>query len=208
MDIILAWMQGSWKWTQWKLISQKFWYKIFETWKELRKLRDSWTKLWNKIKEKIDNWHLVDTNLIMEIVEDFLKNISKNEKIIFDGLPRNLDQYKNFENVMKKFWRNPKLFYISLSKENALKRLLWRFECIWVDTTNNPLITKEECINLWWVVKTREDDTENAINKRLDIFFSETLPIVEKYKESWRLIEINWMQWVNEVFKEFEKNLK
>ena len=166
MDIILAWMQGSGKWTQWKLLAQKFWYKIFETWKELRKIRDSWTELWHKVKERIDNWHLVDTQLIMEILEDFLKNYSENEKILFDWLPRNLEQHTEFRKVMQKFWRHPKLFYISLSKEDALKRLLWRFECVWIDTTNNPLITKEECVKLWWSVKVRDDDTQEAIEKR------------------------------------------
>lgn len=208
MDIILAWMQGSWKWTQWKLIAQKFWYKIFETWKELRKLRDSWTELWNKVKEKIDNWHLVDTSLIMEIVADFLEKISENENVIFDWLPRNLEQYEEFRKVMNKFWRRAELFYISISKEDALKRLLWRFECVWVDTTNNPLITKEECVKLWWTVKVRDDDKEEAINKRLDIFFSETLPIIEKYKELWKFYEINWVQDVDWVFWEIEEILE
>ena len=207
MDIILAWMQGSGKWTQWKLLAQKFWYKIFETWKELRKLRDSWTELWNKIKETIDAWNLVDTNLIMEIVSNFLENISESDKVVFDWLPRNLEQHVEFHKVMQKFWRHSKLFYISLSKEDALKRLLWRFECVWVDTTNNPLITKEECAKLWWTVKVRDDDTEEAIEKRLDIFFSETLPIIEKYKELWKYVEINWLQNVDKVFEEFEKNL-
>lgn len=207
MDIILAWMQGSGKWTQWKLISQKFWYKIFETWKELRKLRDSWTELWNKVKERIDNWHLVDTNLIMEIVSNFLENISKEDKVIFDWLPRNLEQHEAFHKVMKNHWRHAQLFYIALSKEDALNRLLWRFECVWVDTTNNPLITKEECVRLWWTVKVRDDDTKEAIEKRLDIFFSETLPIIEEYKWLWKYIEINWIQSVDEVFAEFKNNL-
>jgi adenylate kinase len=207
MDIILAWMQGSWKWTQWKLISQKFWHKIFETWKELRKLRDSWSELWNKIKERIDNWHLVDTVLIMEIVQDFLKNTSEFDNVIFDWLPRNLEQYNAFHKVMKANWRHARLFHIALSKEDALKRLLWRFECTWVDTTNNPLITKEECRKLWWSIKIRDDDTEEAINKRLDIFFSETLPIIEQYKDLWKYFEINWIQSVNKVFEEIEKIL-
>lgn len=207
MDIILAWMQGSWKWTQWKLISQKFWHKIFETWKELRKIRESWTELWNKIKETIDAWKLVDTSLIMEIVTAFLENISESDKVIFDWLPRNLEQHTEFHKVMQKFWRHPKLFYIALSKEDALKRLLWRFECVWIDTTNNPLITKEECIAQWWTVKVRDDDTKEAIEKRLDIFFSETLPIIEKYEELWKYFEINWLQNVDEVFEEFEKIL-
>lgn len=208
MDIILAWMQGSWKWTQWKLISQKFWYKIFETWKELRKLRDSWTELWNKVKERIDNWHLVDTSLIMEIVTDFLKNISENDNVIFDWLPRNLEQYNAFNEVMKTHWRHAKLFYIALSREDALKRLLWRFECVWVDTTNNALISKDECIAQWWIVKVRDDDTKEAIEKRLDIFFSETLPVIEKYKWLWKYFEINWIQSVDKVFAEIEEILK
>ena len=153
----------------------------------------------------MDSWQLVDTSLIMEIVWEFLKNIWENKKVLFDWLPRNLEQYIQFQNVMEKFSRKWKLVYVSLSKIEAIKRLSWRFECVWVDTTNNPLITKEECIKKWWSIKVRDDDVEDSIKKRIEIFFNETLPIIEKYKKTWNFIEINWIQDVDKVFSEIRK---
>lgn len=204
-DIILFWMQWSWKWTQWKIFAKKNWYKFFETWAELRNITESWSELWNKIKKIIENWQLVDVNIVIEVVENFIKNISQDTWIVFDWIPRNLEQYELFENILKKYWRKPIWVNIILTKDEALNRLLKRFICVWVDTTNNPLITEEECIRLWWTIKKRADDNEEVIIKRINTFINETQPVIEKYKQEWRLYEINWIQSVEEVEKDFSK---
>ena len=198
-DLILFWMQWSWKWTQWKVLAKKYWMKIFETGQELRKIISSWSDLWNKIKEIMNSWNLVDTKVIMEVVDDFLQNISSDEKVIFDWIPRNMEQFEQFEKVMKKSWRNPIAIYIKLEKKEAINRLVKRFNCVWIDMTNNPLMTENECIKLWWKVEKRSDDNEKAISNRLDVFFKETLPVIEKYSEKWKFFEIDWLKNVEEV---------
>lgn len=203
-DLMLFWMQGSWKGTQWKIFAQKYWFKMFETWAELRKITESWSELWNKIKKIIDAGHLVDANIVMEVIEDFLKNTSKEDKIIFDWIPRSLEQQGLFEDIVAKYWRKPVWLNIKLTREEALTRLLKRFTCVWVDTTNNPLITEEECIAKWWTVKRRADDNEESISKRIEAFQMETQPVIDKYIKEERMHEINWIQSVEDVEKEFK----
>ena len=207
-DVILFWMQGSWKWTQWKLLAQKFNYKMFETGQELRNIISSWSELWNKIQWIINSWNLVGTTVIMEVIENFLENISPEDSVIFDWLPRNLEQYDAFEALVKKHNRSPVWIHISLTKDEALTRLVKRFTCVWVDTTNNPLMTESECVALWGEVKKRADDTPEAIEKRLDVFFSETVPVIKNYKTEWRMLEINWLKNVEEVAKQIEREIK
>lgn len=204
-DIMLFWMQWSWKWTQWKLFAQKYWFKMFETWWELRKITESWSELWNKIKTIIDSWHLVDSNIIMEVVENFLNNTSPEDKIIFDWIPRNIEQQVLFDKVVEKHWRKPIWINIKLTKEEALKRLSIRFICVWIDTTNNPLISEEDCIRLGWTIKKRNDDSEESIKKRLELFEIETQPVIDYYIKENRMFEINGIQSVEDVEKDFKK---
>ena len=201
-DFILFWMQWSWKWTQWKILAQKYWMKIFETGQELRNIVASWSNLWNKIKAIMDSWNLVTTKIVMEVVDNFLNDIDSNDSVIFDWIPRNKEQYDQFEEVMKKFNRKPEVIYIKLEKEEAMNRLIKRFTCVWVDMTNNPLMSEEECISLWWTIKKRSDDTPEAISRRLDVFFTETNPIIENYAKEWRVFEVDWVQSVDEVKNE------
>lgn len=206
-DIMLFWMQWSWKWTQWKLMVQSYWYKMFETWSELRKIRESWTELWNKIKSIIDSWNLVDTSIVMEVIENFLNNVWSWDKILFDWIPRSMEQFFFFEKVMLKFSRKPVWINIALTKDEALERLSKRFVCLWVDMTNNPLMTEEECISLWWKVIKRDDDNELSILKRINIFLNETQPVIDEYKKYWRMFEINWIQSVDNVSRDIERIL-
>ena len=201
-DIMLFWMQWSWKWTQWKLLVQKYWYKMFETWAELRKLTENGSDLWKKFKDIIDSGHLVDASIVMEVIENFLKNISKEDKIIFDWIPRNMKQQELFEKLISKYWRNPVWINIKLTRKEALQRLTIRFTCVWIDTTNNPLISEKDCIAQWWTVLKRNDDNETSINKRLEAFENETQLVIDWYIAKNRMIEINWMQEVDMVSKE------
>jgi len=176
--------------------------KIFETGQELRNIVASWSNLWNKIKAIMDSWNLVTTKIVMEVVDNFLNDIDSNDSVIFDWIPRNKEQYDQFEEVMKKFNRKPEVIYIKLEKEEAMNRLIKRFTCVWVDMTNNPLMSEEECISLWWTIKKRSDDTPEAISRRLDVFFTETNPIIENYAKEWRVFEVDWVQSVDEVKNE------
>lgn len=206
-DIILFGMQGSGKGTQAKILIQKHGFKTFETGAELRAIAASDSELGKRVKAIMDAGNLVDTKVIMEIVENFLKNSDPNDSIIFDGIPRNMEQFEQFEAIMQKTGRLPMGVNIKLTKEEAMERLLKRFTCVGVDTTNNPLITEAECIALGGMVKRRSDDTPEAIEVRLNNFFSETQPVIEKYLQANRMIEVHGIQNVEDVTKAIEQEL-
>ena len=207
-DIILFGMQGSGKGTQAKLLVQKHGYKMFETGAELRAMTESGTELGNRVKEVINAGRLVDTKIIMEIVEAFVQKLAPSDAVIFDGIPRSIEQMEAFEQVMQKIGRSPLGVNIKLTKDEALARLVKRFTCVGVDMTNNPLMTEEECISLGGTVKRRADDTPEAISVRLDAFFSETQPVIESYKQLERMVEVSGIQDVEAVTKEVEIMIK
>ncbi len=207
-DIILAGVQGSGKGTQADILIKKYWYKYFETGKELRIIAESESELGKKVKNIMNSWWLVDTDIIMEIVEAFCFNLKDNESVIFDWIPRNLEQMEKFEEVMKKINRKPSVLHISLDKEIAINRVLWRFECVWVDTTNTPLITEQECVLAWGTVKKRSDDNSKAVEERINNFYTQTIPAIDEYEKEDRVIDIKWNQSVKEVTAEIKAKLE
>ncbi len=201
-DIILFGMQGSGKGTQARILAEKFAYKIFETGGQLRKLASEDSPLGQKVKEITTAGKLVPNEIVMEIVENFLQNLPENETAIFDGIPRSESQRASLEAEFAKVGRRPLAVYISLTREEALTRLLGRKTCagcgkIFGAKDNSAAF--EKCPVCGGELKIRADDTAEAIETRLDVYEKETVPAIEKYREENRLVEIDGTQSVAEV---------
>ena len=100
MDIAFFGIQGSGKGTQAKMLAEEFGYYIFEAGGELRKIKASGTELGETVKNYIDNGELVPFEIIMKVVNEAVAGISADQKILFDGIPRDLDQMKAFDDIM------------------------------------------------------------------------------------------------------------
>lgn len=186
MKLILSGIQGSGKWTQWKILQDIHKFRIFETGWIIRKKAKEDSELGRTIKSTIESWNLIWIDLIEEMIKDFLDN-NNVENVIFDWIPRNMEQKEVFDKAMK--WEDFKVLYLKLDKEEAVKRLLWRKFCpktweTFAHDINFDPKTGNELI-------TRADDTKDAIEKRIQVFFDETVPVIEEYKKEWKLIEIN-----------------
>jgi adenylate kinase len=181
MDYVLFGIQGSGKGTQAKILQEKFGFAIFETGAQLRKLSASESELGKKIKSIIDAGHLVPSEIVIEIVRNFLNSHNPNQAIIFDGVPRKIDQAIMFDQLMKEFKRDFSCVYFELSEEKAVERLLER---------------------------GRHDDNPESIKNRIHAFFNETLPMVDKYSEENKLAKINGDQTINEVATNLEATIK
>lgn len=201
MKIIFVWIQGSGKWTQWKILSEKYGFNIFETGWALRTISKEESELWNRIREIINAWKLVDIDTIWKIITDFLSKNKTNSNIIFDWIPRSKEQKELTDKLIDDF----KVVLFDLPKEEVTKRLLGRMY--------NPK-TGETFIS-WTkldpktgdILEQRKDDNEVAIKQRIDTFFEETLPVVKEYESEWKLITINADQSIENVHNELINKL-
>jgi adenylate kinase len=184
MNLIFFGIQGSGKGTQAKLLAEKFGYVIFETGGELRKLASQDTELGQKVKSIINAGHLVSSELVMEIVENFLKQNS-DKQIIFDGIPRNQDQQDMFINLLESHNIEYLAIHFKLEKEEALNRLYKRAE-----------------------IEGRADDNEESIQRRINIFYTETLPIIEQYQNKNHLLEIDASPTIEKIFAVLTQKLE
>lgn len=200
MHYILIWVQGSWKGTQAKKLVDNYNFATFSTWDALREHIKNNTEIWKEVKSIIESWNLVNDIIIWKIVTDFL-NKDKTWKILFDWIPRNAEQKKMFDKLVPEY----KVIFFKLDEKKARERVLWRmynqttWETFVAWTTHDP--------KTWEKLIKRKDDNEESLEKRIELFFNETMPILEEYKEEWKVIEINADQDIENVFKELENKL-
>lgn len=204
MKIILAWIQWSWKWTQGKILEKKYNFKIFDTWAHIREISKENSEIWREVKELIDAWRLVPINILEKVFKNFLDNQSSDVNIVFDWIPRNLEQKEFFDRIVDDF----KVIHLKLDKKEAENRVIWRKICFSCQTTYPKTYDHKFCERCSWKIWVRVDDSDDkALQKRIDIFVNETLPVINLYKEEWKVIEIDATKDISKVSEEIEEVL-
>ena len=106
MNIIFLGVPSCGKGTQAEFVSKKRKIVHLSIGELLRKkTEDPLDPLGISIKEKINKGLLVDDDLIMDIIEEFLKELSSDEGILFDGFPRSVEQAKLLDRLFIKCGR-------------------------------------------------------------------------------------------------------
>jgi len=200
MILVFIWIQWSWKWTQGRILQEKFGFKIYETWNALREIRAKDTPLWQLVKSTIESWNQVTPEIVEDILKEVIEN-NENKKIILDWFVRNK---WNKISVDKIVW-DYRVIYFNLSEEIARERLLGRMydTQTWETFPANILINPKN----WNTLVKRADDEEKTIDQRIKLFFELTMPIIEEYKNEWKLIEIdaNWN--IDEISSRIQEKL-
>lgn len=186
MKIVFTWIQWCGKWTQARLLVEKYGFTLIEMWGEFRKIISSWTALWKELKEIMDAWYQVPWELWIKIMETVIKNNIDIENIIFDAFIRNEWNKEIFDRLLPDY----KVIFFELPLEKAKARLLWRmydkttWETFQAWTIHNPKTWEK-------LIKREDDKDEKAILKRIEEFEEKTIPIVELQKLEWKVIEIS-----------------
>ena len=185
MDLVLFGIQGSGKGTQAKRLAAEFGYDIFEAGGELRKIAATDTELGKTVKSYIDKGHLVPHQIIMQVVKEAILSRPQAQKILFDGIPRDQDQMRDFDLIMCEVGRAFCCIHIQLNPEEGLRRILGRA-----------------------ATEGRADDAdEEIIRKRMQTFSLKTLPVIERYKDQGKVVEVDGMQSVEDVYGQMKENI-
>ena len=208
-DIILAGIQGCGKGTQAQLLLNKYWDKIayFETGNILRALMSNDNAIGDYLKDTVNSWRLVSDNIITWLFKLFLETV-ENKTILWDWNLRKIWQTKGILHALLDKWRDPLIVLLEIPEEEVYKRLQHRKMCkecwtIYSTLTEWEITTCKKC---WWELYVRTDDADiNAIKTRIEEFKKETIPALEYVESLWHLVKIDWMQPIDEIFKQIEK---
>lgn len=208
MNIIIIGSQGSGKGTQALFIAEKFGSIHVDLGKVLRKMAKEKSELGKELYEIVYvKKELVSDEIVFRALTEEFKKIPLNFGIILDGAPRRIDQMEEVEKAFSVSGRSlDKVVYLNIPREVSVDRVSRRYSCAVChkhfslgENLNNTLDPCDECGGK---VEQRKDDTPEGVKKRLDIFQSQTIPVIEKYRENGMLSEIDGTKSKKEVFEE------
>jgi len=181
--IILLGPPGAGKGTQASMISKKFDIPQISTGDMLRSAIHEGTELGKSAKKIMDNGGLVSDELILNLVQARINQNDCKKGYLFDGFPRTIVQA---DGISKSKIYIDYVIEIKVKDDEIIKRMSGRRVHLQSGRTyhidfNPPKVegkddeTGEELIQ-------RDDDQENTVRKRLDVYRRETSPLVDYYK--------------------------
>ena len=203
MRIVLLGAPGAGKGTQCKRIVDAHGLAHMSSGDILRRERTAGSELGKKAQGYMDSGALVPDDLIVEMMVKAIKETS-DAGFILDGFPRNLGQAEALDKALAQRDKAiDKVVYIEVSEDELSKRLSERRIChncqaVYHAMDSLPQV-KGKCDQCGGELYQRPDDTAETVKKRLKIYFSKTVPLIEYYNQAGKLLEVDGEGRVDEV---------
>lgn len=206
MNIVLFGPPGSGKGTQAKMLAEKYGVPHISTGDILRENIKNETELGLEAKTYMDRGELVPDTVLIGIIKDRLSQSDSASGFLLDGYPRTLPQAEALSNILTELGKNlDVVLNIDVQDTELLKRLAGRRMCVcgasYHITFNKP---KQEgiCDLCGNKLYHRDDDKEEAIMNRLDVYKNQTQPLIDHYTQAGTLLTINGTADIAVVFNE------
>ena len=196
MYIILLGAPGAGKGTQAVMLAEKLNLVQVASGDLFRQALKDETELGLKAKEYMDKGQLVPDEITIQMVMERLAAPDCENGAILDGFPRNLAQAKALDKELESQAKAiDKVVYIAVSEGELMKRLGGRWICRNCQApyheVDSPPKVVGICDRCGGELYQRDDDNEKTIKKRLKVYFGETAPLIDYYRQSGKLLEIN-----------------
>jgi adenylate kinase len=192
--LVVLGKQGAGKGTQCVRLSHHYVVPHVSTGDMLRGEVKSKTALGTRAQSLMDQGELIPDEMVMQMVRGRLsERDTRGRGFVLDGCPRTTSQAKDLDEIVHPFGLD---LVIDLDVPTALvmKRLASRRVCVDCGanySTAAPPMVNWTCDVCGGEVVQREDDTEEAIQRRLDLYEAETAPLIAWYTERDLLVSIN-----------------
>lgn len=212
MDIILIGAQGSGKGTQAARLAQALGIRHIASGDLFRKAYDEQTEVGIKAKVYIDRGELVPDDITVEMVLARLEEPESAGGVLLDGFPRTVVQAQALDEGMQRLGRAIDCaVYLSVPREVLLRRLSGRYICrahqhVYNIDTRPPKVPGI-CDLDGSELYQRSDDRGEVVQKRLEIFFRETIHLLDYYRQRGKLIEVDGNQDVEKVQRDLVQSI-
>ncbi len=213
MKIIMLGAPGAGKGTQAKQIAEAYGIPHISTGDIFRANIKEGTELGKKAQEYMDQGLLVPDELVCDLVVDRIHKDDCEKGFILDGFPRTIPQADALDGALAK--EDAKIDFaidIEVPDENIVKRMSGRRSCkdcgAIFHIVYNPPKKDNSCDACGGELVLRDDDKEETVKKRLDVYHEQTAPLITHYKEAGSLYEIDGTQDIKVVFDEIKSILE
>ncbi|MBQ1709860.1 MAG: adenylate kinase [Treponema sp.] len=149
------------------------------------------TPLGVKVKAIIDSGSLVSDELTFELVKDRLAQDDCKNGYILDGFPRTIPQAEMLEGLVS----DVKVVNFEIKDEIVIKRLSTRRVCKACGANYNVLTLKPKvegiCDKCGGELYQRDDDKQESILHRMDVYREQTEPLINFYKEKGKITDLD-----------------
>jgi adenylate kinase len=194
--ILLLGAPGAGKGTQADRLTAAFDVEHITTGDALRANKDMETE-YGTPREFMDAGELVPDPVVNEIVEAAIEDA---DGFLLDGYPRNESQVAYLDEITDL----DVVAYLEVSEDELLERLTGRRVCTECGRSYHVVYDPPEeegvCDECGGDLHQREDDTEETARERIRVYEENTAPVVEHYRETGGLVEVDGEQTPDEVF--------
>lgn len=204
MNIILVGAQGSGKGTQADLLCEQLGFTHVASGDLFRKAIDEQTSMGLQAKVYMDRGELVPDPLTVAMILARLEKPDCASGVILDGFPRTTAQAHALDEGLRGAGKQIDLaLYLEVPRDELLERLSGRYICKAnqhvYNVKSRPPKVPGVCDIDGSPLYQRSDDTGEAIQRRLDIFFSETIQLLDFYRQQGKLVTIDGNQDIDQV---------
>lgn len=208
MNLIFLGPPGSGKGTQAFKLSEKLGLKHLSTGDVLRDAVKNKTELGITAQEYMNRGDLVPDRLIIDLIEEKIKSGELKDGFILDGFPRTLPQAEALKDMLAlNMVELDKAILFFVEDEEIVRRMSGRRSCPRCKAGYNMNVENLKpqndnlCDNDGCELMQREDDKEETVRNRLEIYKEQTQPIEDYYRRESILEEINAQTNPEDVFK-------
>jgi adenylate kinase len=193
--IILLGAPGAGKGTQAAMLAEKMGLVQVAPGDLFRKALQQETELGKTAKVYMEKGQMVPDKITIQMMLERLGKPDCRKGVILDGFPRNIEQAKALDKALAEQSKAiDKAVYIKVSEGEVIKRLSRRWICTACQApyheTDAPPKVAGKCDRCGSNLYQRADDKPETVKNRLKVYEKETLPLVNYYKKSGKLVEV------------------
>lgn len=213
MNLLIMGPPGGGKGTQAEVLVRELGVTHISTGDMFREAVKEGTEMGKKAKEYMDKGQLVPDEVVIGMVKERLSRPDCARGFLLDGFPRTLAQAEALDATLKELGlKLDAVININVPRESILERLTGRRVCRNCGATYhikyNPPKVEGKCNHCGGELHQRSDDTEETVNKRLDVYEAQTQPLIDYYTKEGLIKHINGNQEIKKVSEEMLASLR
>jgi adenylate kinase len=212
MRIVMLGAPGSGKGTQAKRLESECSVPQVSTGDLLRRAVADQTPLGREAKAAMDAGRLVSDQTVLALIEERVASADAANGFILDGYPRNVKQAADLDEVLASHGiALDAAVLMDVSSDILMKRLTGRRTCSKTGKLLNiyfsPQAELDACTKAGGELIRRDDDNEETIRTRLDVYQRETAPLIDHYRQRGLLRTVVAEGEIEEVYRRLKQAL-